>query len=241
MARLETIGAFALTEPDHGSDSVALETSARRDGDDYVLDGEKRWIGNASFADVIDRLGARRRTATSALRRGEGRRRAYPTAPTELITGKIGKRAVWQAGRHARRTCASPRRTGSRAPTRSSDANRCSPRPAAARRGSALGHAVAALRGRAWPTPASAQQFGRPIASFQLVQNKLADMLAEITAMQLSASGWRSCRPQGRMTGPMASLAKMHNARKARAGLRRRARHPRRQRPAARLPRRAPP
>jgi len=53
MARLEKIGAFALTEPDHGSDSVALETTARREGDQWVLNGEKRWIGNASFADLV--------------------------------------------------------------------------------------------------------------------------------------------------------------------------------------------
>ena len=52
MAALEAIGAFGLTEPEHGSDAVALETSARRDGDDYVLDGAKKWIGNASIADV---------------------------------------------------------------------------------------------------------------------------------------------------------------------------------------------
>ena len=52
MARLEKIGAFGLTEPHHGSDSVSLETTARRDGDEYVLNGAKRWIGNASFADV---------------------------------------------------------------------------------------------------------------------------------------------------------------------------------------------
>jgi glutaryl-CoA dehydrogenase len=53
MARLDAIGAFALTEPDHGSDSVALQTSARREGDAWVLDGEKRWIGNGSIADVV--------------------------------------------------------------------------------------------------------------------------------------------------------------------------------------------
>src|ERR1700754_1825016 len=52
MARLEAIGAFALTEPAHGSDSVALETTARRDGDGWILDGAKRWIGNGSIADV---------------------------------------------------------------------------------------------------------------------------------------------------------------------------------------------
>ena len=53
MARLETIGAFALTEPDHGSDSVALDTRARRDGEHYVIDGAKRWIGNATIADIM--------------------------------------------------------------------------------------------------------------------------------------------------------------------------------------------
>ena len=53
MARLDAVGAFALTEPKHGSDSVALETTARRDGCEWVLNGDKRWIGNASFADVV--------------------------------------------------------------------------------------------------------------------------------------------------------------------------------------------
>jgi len=53
MARLEKIGAFALTEPEHGSDSVALETSATRDGESYVITGNKRWIGNGTIADIV--------------------------------------------------------------------------------------------------------------------------------------------------------------------------------------------
>src|SRR5215831_5401586 len=53
LSRLEAIGAFALTEPAHGSDSVSLETSARRDGRGWILNGSKRWIGNATFADVV--------------------------------------------------------------------------------------------------------------------------------------------------------------------------------------------
>jgi glutaryl-CoA dehydrogenase len=52
LARCEALGAFALTEPDHGSDSLLLETSAVQDGDAYVLNGAKRWIGNGSIADV---------------------------------------------------------------------------------------------------------------------------------------------------------------------------------------------
>src|ERR687898_2685584 len=53
MARLEKVGAFGLTEPAHGSDAVGLETSARRDGDAYVLNGQKKWIGNGSIADYV--------------------------------------------------------------------------------------------------------------------------------------------------------------------------------------------
>src|SRR3954468_14690025 len=54
MARMELIGAFGLTEPDSGSDVArGLQTKARRDGDSWVLDGQKKWIGNASFADLI--------------------------------------------------------------------------------------------------------------------------------------------------------------------------------------------
>ena len=52
MAQLEKQGAFALTEPDHGSDAVALETRAHRDGNVYVINGAKRWIGGAAYADV---------------------------------------------------------------------------------------------------------------------------------------------------------------------------------------------
>ena len=53
MSTMEKIGAFALTEPDHGSDSIALATTARRDGDHWVLDGSKRWIGNGTIADLV--------------------------------------------------------------------------------------------------------------------------------------------------------------------------------------------
>jgi glutaryl-CoA dehydrogenase len=53
MARMELIGAFGLTEPEHGSDIArGIRTTARRDGDHWVLDGQKKWIGNASFADL---------------------------------------------------------------------------------------------------------------------------------------------------------------------------------------------
>jgi glutaryl-CoA dehydrogenase len=53
MARLEKIGAFALTEPEHGSDAVILEATAERQGDEWVLNGRKRWPGNALWCDYI--------------------------------------------------------------------------------------------------------------------------------------------------------------------------------------------
>ena len=78
-----------------------------------------------------------------------------------------------------------------------------------------LGHAVAAYEA-AVRYAGERQQFGKPIASFQLVQSALAGMLAEITAMQLICFRVAELQTQGRLTGPMAYMAKMHNARKAR-------------------------
>jgi glutaryl-CoA dehydrogenase len=54
MSRMEKIGAFALTEPEHGSDSVSLETTASPDGESYVISGHKKWIGNGGIADVVE-------------------------------------------------------------------------------------------------------------------------------------------------------------------------------------------
>ncbi|MET0886304.1 MAG: acyl-CoA dehydrogenase family protein, partial [Mycetocola sp.] len=98
LASLDKIGAFALTEPDHGSDSVALETSAHRDGDHYVLNGAKRWIGNGHLADVVV-LWARddsdgKVKAFIIETDSEGRHPEGYSA--EVITGKIGKRAILQ-------------------------------------------------------------------------------------------------------------------------------------------------
>jgi glutaryl-CoA dehydrogenase len=79
----------------------------------------------------------------------------------------------------------------------------------------AVGHAIAGYE--AAVTYAKERvQFGKPIASFQIIQNKLANMLAEITTMQLLCFRLAKLQEQGKMTGPMASLAKMNNAKKAR-------------------------
>jgi polyhydroxyalkanoate synthase subunit PhaC len=91
MAALDKLGAFALTEPLHGSDSVALETSARRNGDEWVINGEKKWIGNGTLADV----GAR--DVTDGQVKGFLVEKGPPGYAATRIDGKRSLRAVWQA------------------------------------------------------------------------------------------------------------------------------------------------
>ncbi|HEY5877834.1 MAG TPA: acyl-CoA dehydrogenase family protein [Nakamurella sp.] len=216
MAKLEKIGAFALTEPAHGSDSVGLETSARRDGDQWVLNGAKRWIGNGNIAHVVivwARDEADGKVKGFIVERDD--QGAYPEGYTaELITGKIGKRAIWQPDITLDNV---------RVPeaNRLAEANsfRDVSRVLTATRGGAswesAGHAVAAYEA-ALTYSTNREQFGKPIASYQLVQNKLANMLAEVTVIQLMCFRMAQLQEQGRLTGPMASLAKMATAKKAR-------------------------
>lgn len=215
MATLELIGAFALTEPGHGSDSVGLETSARREGDYWVLNGRKRWIGNASFADVVvvwARDEADGKVKAFVVEKHDG---AYPAGyRADLITGKIGKRAVLQPDVVLENV---------RVPAENRIANAQSFRDASAvlasTRGGAswesLGHATAAYEA-AVTYALVREQFGSPIASYQLVQNKLANMLAELTAIQLMCFRMAELQESGQWTGTMASIAKMHSAQKAR-------------------------
>ena len=216
MATLDKIGAFALTEPNHGSDSVALETTVRRDGDELVLNGSKRWIGNASIADVVvvwardvddDRV--------KAVVVEKGADGAYPDGYTaEVITGKIGKRAVWQPD-VTLRDVRVPRENQLAEAHSFRDATRVLTATRGGAAWESLGHAVASYE-IALEYAKTREQFGRPIAGFQLVQHTLAGMLAEITGMQLYCLRMAELQEQGRWTGPMASLAKMHHARKAR-------------------------
>jgi len=94
MARMESLGAFALTEPDHGSDSVSLETTARREGDEYVIDGAKRWIGNGSVADVVVVWA---RDTEDRQVKGFLVERGSPGFQARVIEGKGSVRSVWQA------------------------------------------------------------------------------------------------------------------------------------------------
>lgn len=211
MARLEKIGAFGLTEPKHGSDAVGLETSARRDGNAYVLNGQKRWIGNGSIADYVI-IWARGEDGAVG---GYVVEKGTPGYQATVMTGKTALRAVWQAEITL---------TDVRVPVENrlahchsfEDVSQVLDRTRYTVAWRALGLATASYE-LALAHALRREQFGQPIAGFQLVQDKLARMLAEITSMQLMCWRLSQLADAGRMTAAMASLAKMNHAAKARA------------------------
>ncbi|GAB4447964.1 MAG: acyl-CoA dehydrogenase family protein [Chloroflexi bacterium OHK40] len=213
MARMELIGAFGLTEPDVGSDASHIRTTARRVGDRYVLNGAKRWIGNASFADVIVIWAQDEETGKVG---GFLVERGTPGFSASVIRGKVAKRPLLNAD-ITLTNCEIPETN--RLPLARSFRDTAAVLKAT-RFGvawEAVGHAMAAFE-IARDYALRREQFGRPIAGFQLVQQKLVAMLGELTAIQLMA--WRLSklldeRPE-EVTEGMASLAKQQCAARAR-------------------------
>jgi glutaryl-CoA dehydrogenase len=211
MARCEKLGAFALTEPLHGSDSVALETEARRLGDTYVINGAKRWIGNGSLADVVVVWA---RDAGDRQVKGFLVERGTPGFAARVIEGKGSLRAVWQADIELVDVRIP---LESRLPGAASfkDAGRVLKSTRAGCAWMALGHAVAGYDA-ALTYASHRKQFGKPLARFQIVQEKLVRMLCEITAMQLYCVRIGRLDETDDMSDTIASLAKLNNTVKAR-------------------------
>ena len=220
MAKLRKIGAFALTEPDHGSDSVSLETSARREGDHWVLNGHKRWIGNGHAADLV--VVFARDVADDKVKAFVVEKEADGSFPAgyqpEVIVGKVGKRAILQGDIII---------DNLRIPERNRLVN-CESfagvnRVLAATRGGAsweaVGHGMAAFE-LATNYALNREQFGAPIASYQLVQEKLATMLSDVSQMQLLCTRMAQLQERGEFTGSMAAMIKMVTSRKALAACR---------------------
>lgn len=213
MARLEKVGAFGLTEPEVGSDASHIRTTARRVGDRYLLNGAKRWIGNASFADVVVIWAQDEETGKVG---GFLVEKGAPGFEARVISGKIAKRPLLNAD-ITLTDCEVPE--ANRLPMARSFRDTAAVLKAT-RFGVAwegVGHAQAAFE-IAREYALKREQFGRPIASFQLVQQKLVAMLGELTAVQLIA--WRLSklldeRPE-EVTDGMASLAKQQCAARAR-------------------------
>jgi glutaryl-CoA dehydrogenase len=205
MARLETIGAFALTEPEHGSDAVILEATAERQGDEWVLNGRKRWPGNAVWCDYI--VVYARDIADNQVKAFVVEKDNSGYAATK-IGGKMSLRMVQNADitltdcrvpEDARlQNCNSFKDVGKvLAGTRNSVAW-----------GSA-GHAVAAYD-IALSYAQRRKQFGRPIARTQIIQSMLVEMLGDLTAMQLYAIRMARLIDEGKVEETMAALAKYY-------------------------------
>ncbi|WP_028459868.1 acyl-CoA dehydrogenase family protein [Chloroflexus sp. Y-396-1] len=213
MARLEKIGAFALTEPHVGSDAAHIRTTARRVSGGYMLNGAKRWIGNATFADVIVVWAQDEETGRVG---GFLVEKGTPGYQATKIEGKIAKRSVINADITLENVFVPEENRLPFARSFRDTANILKN----TRYGvawEAVGHAQAAYE-LALEYTLQREQFGRPIAGFQLVQQKLVHMLGDLTAIQLMA--WRLSKlrdeDETQITEGMASLAKQYCAAKAR-------------------------
>ncbi|MFH8250545.1 acyl-CoA dehydrogenase family protein [Microbacterium sp. B2969] len=224
IARLEVPAAFALTEPDHGSDSVSLETVARRVGAPstgsgqagWVLDGAKKWIGNGASGGVTF-VWARVDAPTDD---DHGAVRCFlveqstPGYTGTVITGKASLRGIHQAhivldGVRVPGDAVLP---GARS---FKDASTVLYSTRSGVAWSALGHATACYEA-ALSYAQQRVQFGKPLAKFQMVQERLAQMLEELTGMQLYCRHLADLELSGGLRPTQASLAKYHNTRAAR-------------------------
>lgn len=178
MARGELIGAFGLTEPLSGSDSArGLRTTARREGDEWVLDGEKRWIGNATFADVVVIWA---KDVADDQVKGFLVTTDTPGFTATKIEDKIALRGVQNADIVMQDVRVPESRRLQRAESFRSTAEvlRLTRTEVAWQ---AIGIAVGAYDA-ALDYARTRIQFGKPIASHQLVQDLLVKSLANITA-----------------------------------------------------------
>ncbi len=208
MATGEAIGCFGLTEPDHGSDPSNMRTRARRDGDDWVLDGAKMWITNGSIADVAIVW-----AVTDDGVRGFVVPTQTPGFSAPLIKHKLSMRAsvtseLVMDGVRLPGSAVLPGVRGLRGP---------------------LSCLNEARFGIVWGVIGSARdcletaiayaidrvQFDRPIAAFQLTQAKLADMALELSKAFLLAHHLGRSKEAGLATPQMVSMAKLNNVREA--------------------------
>ncbi|HEX7827827.1 MAG TPA: acyl-CoA dehydrogenase family protein [Mycobacterium sp.] len=178
MSRLEKIGAFGLTEPHGGSDVAGgMETTARRDGDDWVLNGAKRWIGNATFADLVV-VWARDVETNQVL--GFVVEKGTPGFIATKIENKIALRIVQNAD-IVLTDCRVPEDNRLQNARSFRDTAEILRRTRSGVAWQAVGVQFAAYE-IALQYAKERPQFGRPIGKFQMVQDLLVKMLGNATA-----------------------------------------------------------
>ena len=209
MATGEAIGCFGLTEPDSGSDPGSMRTRARRDGDDWVLSGNKMWITNGSIADVAVVWA---RTEEDGVR-GFLVERGTPGFTAQDVHHKISLRASVTSELilddvRVPASAMLPEVRGLKGP---------------------LGCLTEARFGIIWGVTGAARdalaatldyagsrtQFGKPIAGFQLTQKKFADLSVRLQQMQLTARRLGQLKDEGRIAPHQISFGKFANVRGA--------------------------
>ncbi|MEM4565878.1 MAG: acyl-CoA dehydrogenase [Archaeoglobaceae archaeon] len=211
LARGEIIGCFGMTEPNVGSDPASMETTARKDGDDWILNGTKTWISEAEIADIAivwARDVSDGKIKGFVVERGtKGFKQSAITKKGSMRAGDVGE--LYLSDCRVPEENRLPNAVGLRTALSCLDQ---------ARFGISWGAIGAAMDcyETALNYAKNRKQFGAPIASYQLVQAKLVDMFTEITKGQLVA--WRLGRlmDQGKATAEQISFAKRNNVRVAR-------------------------
>ena len=204
MVAWNKIGAFGLTEPEGGSDVAGgMRTTARRDGDEWVLNGAKRWIGNGTFADLVI-VWARDEADDNV--KGFVVEKGTPGFSASKIEGKIALRSVQNADLALENV-----RVPEANRLQNIDSFRDTAKVLAKTRGNvawqALGVAIRAYE-LAREYAVTREQFGKPIGSFQMIQDLLVKMLGNITAMFGMVTRLAQKMEQGGAGADQAALAK---------------------------------
>ena len=208
MAAGEVIGCFGLTEPEFGSNPAGMATRARRDGNDWILNGTKRWITNGNVAGLAivwarSEQGIRGFLVEKGTKGFEARQIHHKLSMRASVTSELVLDDVRVPASHEL-----PGAQGLKAPL--SCLNE-------ARYGivwGVLGAAIACYRS-ALDYAKARVQFDRPVGGYQLTQEKLVNMLTEITKGQLLALRLGRLKDEGKATATQISMGKLNNVREA--------------------------
>src|SRR5882724_3043505 len=205
MARMEKIGCFGLTEPLVGSGPAGgMTTTAKRDGDTWILDGQKRWIGNSPWCDIS--IIWARDLADNQVKAFIVENKTTPGFKVEKIQNKIALKVV-QNGHITMEDCRIPEENRLQQDQSFRDTARVLKMTRFMVGWEATGCAMGAYE-NALKYCQERLQFGKPIGAFQMVQDLLAKMIANITASQCLLVRMSQLQAEGKMTDAHASLAK---------------------------------
>jgi glutaryl-CoA dehydrogenase len=205
MQRMETIGAFGLTEPEVGSGVAGgLTTTCKREGDTWILNGQKKWIGNATFSDITV-IWARDLDDNNV--KGFIVEKNFKGFKADKIKGKMALRIV-QNALITLQNCEVPETNRLQNGNSFKDTANVLRMTRAGVAWQAVGCARGAYESALRYTN-ERKQFGRTISSFQMVQNLLVEMLSNLTAMQAMVCRLSQLQDQNKLTDEQASLAKV--------------------------------